>query len=165
MPVSSNPDQDHPGTGGNDNDEAIWQDLVARLQEPSDGFLDDDGPPSAAANTSTFRDFDPLGVWRAPSDTPSQPAPSGPRDYAAPDDEEGFVPADPPSLAGSDPAIVAAWVGAAGGPVFLFLAAIFWRDIPLVVIIAVISAFIACAGYLVYRLPNHRDDDDDGAVV
>ncbi|MDD0857553.1 hypothetical protein NHF46_06780 [Arthrobacter alpinus] len=58
------------------------------------------------------------------------------------------------------------WIGAAGAPLFLVFSAIFWRQIPTLLVMAVIVAFIAGTGYLLYRLPNHRDHDSgDGAVV
>ncbi|WP_125611360.1 hypothetical protein [Specibacter cremeus] len=181
--MSPNPETNRPVPGDSDDD-AVWADLVARLQEPDDGFLDgladfpdplpgkaDDGGPRPGAaphpGAGSFAGFDPLGVWNRPAARADEGGTAGgPRDYAAEDDEGEFVPPDPPSLANADPAIVAAWVGAAGGPVFLFLAALFWRDIPLLAVAAIIIAFIGSAAYLVYRLPKSRDDDgDDGAVV
>ena len=91
---------------------------------------------------------------------------AGPRDYDADDLDEEFVPEELPSLAGSEPAIVMAWIGAAGGPIFLVLAAIFWRGIPLLGVMGVIVAFLVGTGYLLFRLPKNRDHDSgDGAVV
>jgi hypothetical protein len=152
----------------NDED-AVWADLVARLEEtPTEG----PGP------RQDFSDFDPLGIARpapiagAGADTSAAPAPppaaaSGPRNYGVDDEEEGaFVPEDPPSLAAAEPALLLAWVGAAGAPIVLLLAAILWRGAPLVAIIGIILVFVASAGYLVFRLPASRDDDgDDGAVL
>ncbi|MGO4385203.1 hypothetical protein [Specibacter sp. RAF43] len=207
--MSSNPGQDQPATGGNNDDDAVWLDLVARLQEPSDEFLESsqdpdasapgsgltpegtgpagtspagrtsDGTPTgdaAAGQRAEFIDFDPLGVWRnqaepAPAEPPSgqgfdDQSFGGPRDYAGDDDEDSFVPAEPPSLSAAEPAVLLAWIGAAGGPIFLVLAAIFWRGIPLLGVIAVVLAFLVGTGYLLYRLPANRDHDDgDGAVV
>ena len=88
----------------------------------------------------------------------------GPRDYA--DEDDTFVPADLPSLSNTEPVIMLSWIAAAGGPLFLVFSAIFWRQIPLMLVFGVIVAFFAGAGYLLYRLPNHRDHDSgDGAVV
>lgn len=203
--MQSDPGAGVPHTGGNDDE--VWRDLVARLEEPDDAFMD--GPhalPGAAtsAGTNTSEptsaelnsaesksgdpatsdpsdpkgviDFDPLGVWQQLSEpAPREPAAPGqqgppafgPRDYAAQDEGEGeFVPEELPSLGESDPAIMASWIGAAGGPLFLVFSAIFWRHAPWLLVMAVIVAFIAGTGYLLYRLPNHRDHDgDDGAVV
>lgn len=197
--MQSDPGAGVPHTGGNDDE--IWRELVARLAEPDDAFLDspqsrpgtDTGPDAAPAvdpstesgvppgtdptngATKSVTDFDPLGVWQqlsapAPHEAaaPRQlgSADFGPRDHAVEDDEGEFVPEELPSLSQSDPAIMASWIGAAGGPLFLVFAAIFWRQAPLLLVIAVIVAFIAGTGYLLYRLPNHRDHDSgDGAVV
>lgn len=208
--MQSDPGAGTPHTGDDDD---VWRDLVARLEEPEDAFLEDHGPtadsnangssdgkkahdggtpvphPSAAdavvprvneprdTEPKTVIDFDPLGVWHEQeSPAPREPAAAGaagedfisfgPRDYEADDDEEGFVPEELPSLRNSEPAIMMSWIGAAGAPLFLVFSAIFWRQIPTLLVMAVIVAFIAGTGYLLYRLPNNRDHDSgDGAVV
>jgi hypothetical protein len=166
--MASDPVPSPLGPDANDED-AVWADLVARLEQtPADG----PGP------RQEFADFDPLGIARpaplpgAVADTaaaPSAPtpAPPGPRDYGVDDDDEGaFVPEDPPSLAAAEPALLLAWVGAAGAPIVLLLAAILWRGAPLAAIIGIILVFVASAGYLVFRLPASRETDgDDGAVL
>ncbi|WP_269940095.1 hypothetical protein [Arthrobacter sp. HY1533] len=203
--MQSDPGPGTPQTGG--NDEEIWRDLVARLEEPDDAFIDDDDAPSGESAPSPgpagpardaepkgVVDFDPLGVWQQEA----EPAPRersageraggtradgertdgtarddaaawGPRDYAAADDEDeegGFVPEDLPSLRNSEPAIVLSWIGAAGAPLFLVFASIFWRSVPMTLVLCAVAAFVAGVGYLIYRLPAHRDHDDgDGAVV
>ncbi|MFQ4149939.1 hypothetical protein AAGW05_14810 [Arthrobacter sp. LAPM80] len=188
--MQSDPGAGTPHTGGNDDE--VWRDLVARLEEVQDGFMDapenvTDGPAEAAPSpvkpappteAKGVVDFDPLGVWQQQSEpAPREPAaherrnaddagPSGPRDYDVEHEDDEFVPEELPSLRGSEPAIVMSWVGAAGGPLFLVLSAIFWRQIPMILVIGVIVAFLAGTGYLLYRLPNHRDHDSgDGAVV
>lgn len=182
--MHSEPGAGTPNPGGTDDE--VWRDLVARLNEPADSFLDAPaapapspgaGPAADVPNTLGVTDFDPLGVWQnqeapAPMEPPrahdsvGTAASPGPRDYVAEDDDEGFVPAELPSLANSEPAIMLSWIGAAGGPIFLVIAAIFWRQIPMMLIVGVIAGFLAGTGYLLYRLPNHRDHDSgDGAVV
>ena len=196
--MQSDHGHDTPSKSGNDGDEAAWLDLVARLQEPDDSFMDGPAGPYMADGAGPARgaaqvdgpadgdshpgkgvdDFDPLGVWRRQGAPAPQergypqatgtggPAATGPRDYDAEDLDEDFVPEDLPSLAGADPAIMLSWVGAAGAPIFLVLAAIFWRGIPLLGVIGVIVAFLVGTGYLLYRLPKNRDHDSgDGAVV
>ncbi|MCY0904221.1 hypothetical protein [Arthrobacter sp. H14-L1] len=192
----SKPEQDPSGTNANDDDDAIWRDLVARLEGPSvagytTGGLDDpsstdaigtdsNGAPPAGKPTS-FGDFDPLGISRAPhsgargngADADTGPAagtgPPGPRDYAAEDqwpDGEEFVPEDPPPLSAVEPALMLAWTGAVGGPIVLLLTALLWRGAPLTAIIAMIAVFVVSAAYLMFRLPSQRNDDgDDGAVL
>jgi hypothetical protein len=84
------------------------------------------------------------------------------------DDHDRFVPPDPPPLPRGDLATRLAWAGVAGGPVFLLLAALFWRELPQMLLMAAVVAFIAGFVTLVLRMPRDRsssDDDDDGAVV
>ncbi len=176
--MQSDPGAGVPHTGGNDDE--VWRELVSRLEESEDAFMKQPRPDAGPARVEPHDsdapkgviDFDPLGVWQqsGPADgEPSEPATQasaawGPRDHEAPDEGE-FVPEELPSLSQSDPAIMASWIGAAGGPLFLVFSAIFWRQAPLLLIVGVIIAFIAGTGYLFYRLPSHRDDDGDGAVV
>ncbi|MHA7283741.1 hypothetical protein [Arthrobacter sp. TMS2-4] len=168
-------------------DDAVWQDLVARLEgtptdpdrpEPPpvgghhDGTSDavrftDDAPgetPDAAAGTTSRE--------RAEAIFRNQPFRStGPRDHVAPDDQDdpdedgGFTPEDPPPIGSGEPLTVLAWIGAAGGPIMLFLIAMFWRTAPMTVTLGLLAAFLAGAGYLVTKLPKHRDVGDDGAEV
>jgi len=79
--------------------------------------------------------------------------------------DEHFVPADPPSLRPSDPVSALAWLGALGGPIFLLVAALAWRTAPSVLIGAAVLAFVAGFVTLVVRMPDEREDEDDGAVV
>ena len=89
------------------------------------------------------------------------------------DDEDGalaalddhFVPDEPPSLRPTDPVSALAWLGALGGPLFLLVAALAWRTAPSVLIGAAVLAFVAGFVTLVVRLPDAREDTDDGAVV
>ena len=168
--------QSDPGAGAphnGDNDD-VWHDLVARLEGAEDSFMVEPGmtsaPDSKSPDSKTVSDFDPLGVWQAetsPSNSANDPGPSagGPRDYAAEESDDDFVPDEPPSLSDTEPAIMLAWIAAAGGPLFLVFTAIFWRQAPMLLVAGVIVAFLAGAGYLLFRLPNHRDDSEDGAVL
>jgi hypothetical protein len=79
--------------------------------------------------------------------------------------DEHFVPDDPPSLHPTDPVSALAWLGALGGPLFLLVAALVWRDAPSVLIGAAVLAFVAGFVTLVVRMPDEREDTDDGAVV
>ena len=95
-------------------------------------------------------------------------AAGGPRDYTAPEDEDGdggFTPPEPPPLGTGEPLVVLAWLGAIGGPVLLLLFAMLWRDAPLPVFLGTVAVFAGSAGYLLFRLPQHRDEGDDGAAV
>jgi fatty acid desaturase len=82
------------------------------------------------------------------------------------DDDEGtFVPEEPPSLAGTDPLTMLAWLAAVGGPVALLLAAMFWRSAPLLAVLGIVGAFVLGTVYLIMKLPQEKDEDDDGARV
>lgn len=190
------PEQNPSDPSANDDDEAVWLDLVARLEATTSGLPE-------TGQRKAFTDFDPLGVSR-PADQGSKPSAApkpgptdghdgrpvepgmhprlhsrphsadregrhdsgGPRDYDADDADGDFVPGEPPSLANVEPAIMLAWIGALGAPVGLLLTAMLWRDAPLTAIFGMVAVFLICAGYLIFRLPASRgEDDDDGAVV
>lgn len=81
-------------------------------------------------------------------------------------DEDRFVPPEPPPLPRGDFLTTFAWVCVLGGPLFLLFAALAWTDIPGILIVAGVAAFIGGFVALVARMPNeHPDDPDDGAVV
>ncbi|MHA7208294.1 hypothetical protein [Arthrobacter sp. MDT1-65] len=169
-------------------DDAVWQDLVARLEGTSAGPSSDltghapEVPPAEtpgfppdgrarpdAPDTRSTGGEGPTDRERADAIFRDQPfRTTGPRDYAAPEEAEedgGFVPEEPPPLGSGDPLTVLAWIGAAGGPITLLLFAMFWRDAPLAATLGVLALFLAGAGYLVTKLPKHRDIGDDGAEV
>lgn len=177
------PDSGSPDSSAN-QDDAVWLDLVARLEgTPSAPDAAGTDKPASGAG---FRDFDPLGL--APSapteasaaerraagsaadpasagDSGADDAVPGPRDYVADDDGDRFVPEDPPSLAGTDPLTMLAWLGAVGGPVALLLSAMFWRSAPLLAILGIVAVFVLSVVFLIMKLPQEKDDNDDGARV
>lgn len=177
------------------DDDAVWLDLVARLEgvgaeadEATGGLAGGTGSTGAGSSSPaarTFRDFDPLGLAGAApielsakerqSPAPGKPAAAsssdvpdtaaGPRDYEPEDDDGAFVPEEPPSLAGADPMTVLAWLGAVGGPIALVLAAMFWRSAPLLAILGIVAVFAASVVFLIMKLPDEKDEHDDGARV
>ncbi|MEN8584284.1 hypothetical protein ABFP37_16425 [Burkholderia sp. RS01] len=198
----------NPSDPSANQDDAVWLDLVARLQggtpAPGTGAGPEDGAGSqgdggaAAADgrgpdgpehgrAKRFTDFDPLGLAPgAPtelsaaerqaaaarqrdaenSEAAEQPVTDGPRDYGLEDDDGGaFVPEEPPSLSATDPLTMLAWLGAVGAPVALVLSAMFWRSAPLLAILGMVAAFIAAVVYLIMKLPQEKDENDDGARV
>ncbi|MEI2276222.1 hypothetical protein [Paenarthrobacter ilicis] len=174
------PDSNSADQSANNDDDAVWLDLVARLESTQ---TTTEGPgPGGSAPAKSFRDFDPLGlstpaVEESPdpsmgpgrSLTPAGSAdgerPLGPRDYEAPEDDESFVPEEPPSLAGTEPMIMLAWVGAVGGPIALLFTAMFWRSAPLLAVLGIVAAFVVAVVYLIMRLPQEKNEDDDGARI
>ncbi|HAG59317.1 MAG TPA: hypothetical protein DIT15_04375 [Arthrobacter bacterium] len=199
------PDSGSPDQSAN-QDDAVWLDLVARLEAtPAAGpgaadaghaavpgadstGADSSGPvaagPDAAVDApgraASFRDFDPLGLaGTVPTELSAadrqaaapragdrgQAGAMGPRDFGVEDDGGEFVPEEPPSLAGTDPLTMLAWLGAIGAPVALLLAAMFWRSAPLLAIVGMVAAFILAVVYLIMKLPQEKDENDDGARV
>lgn len=187
------PDSEQPDPGAN-QDDAVWLDLVARLESDTVAIRPDSPAPGRQPPAGTpapggekpgppsFRDFDPLGLAVRPPTEPSaaerqaeaggrQEAPGpdgaaeGPRDYEVDDDDGEFVPEEPPSLAGTDPLTMLAWLGAVGGPVALLLSAMFWRSAPLLAIVGIVAVFVLGTVYLIMKLPQEKNGDDDGARV
>ena len=173
---------------GANQDDAVWLDLVARLEAGAPSGATDPHTPEpaspaepedpAARGTASFRDFDPLGLAGAAPAEPSAAqrqasagqdrnadAPDGPRDYAVDDDGGDFIPEEPPSLAGTDPLTMLAWLAAVGGPIALLLSAMFWRSAPLLAIVGIVAAFVLGTVYLIMKLPQDKNEDDDGARV
>ncbi|KAD3633284.1 hypothetical protein GD627_10745 [Arthrobacter yangruifuii] len=172
-------------------DEEVWLDLVARLEHmdaadpvrpqqtpPSGGAQDTAAPDGAGADGSGSGEPGKAGPSRDPA-APSPadrtraifrnqlPSAAGPRDYIPEDDGDdgGFVPPEPPPLGMGEPLVVLSWLGTLAGPLLLLVFAMFWRDVPLAVILGTVAVFAGSAGYLLFRLPQHRDEDDDGAAV
>ncbi|TLM71968.1 hypothetical protein [Pseudarthrobacter sp. NamB4] len=184
------PDPGSPDQGAN-QDDAVWLDLVARLESDSSAPTPgaeagpDEGPfqdAQAPGNRpAAFRDFDPLGLaGAAPAEMSAAErqasadsagseaaggAPAGPRDYEVDEEEDTFVPEEPPSLAGTEPLTMLAWLAAVGGPVALLLSAMFWRSAPLLAIVGIVAVFVLGTVYLIMKLPQEKDENDDGARV
>jgi hypothetical protein len=165
---SGSPDPDSSAN----QDDAVWLDLVARLEATDSGPAA--GPAGGTPAARTFRDFDPLGLAAPPPPEPRDgvdgkvgdpDALPGPRDYEPDDDDGAFVPEEPPSLAGSDPMTVLAWLGAVGCPIALLLSAIFWRSAPLLAVFGMVAVFAASVVFLIMKLPEEKDEHDDGARV
>ncbi len=189
------PDSGSADQGAN-HDDAVWLDLVARLESDSlagpaatdtggTGNADrpeaPEGTPAPPARPATFRDFDPLGLAGAaptelsaaerqesastPRDADNGKAALGPRDYDVDGDDGEFIPEEPPSLAGTDPLTMLAWLAAVGGPIALLLSAMFWRSAPLLAIVGIVAVFVLGTVYLIMKLPQEKDENDDGARV
>ena len=161
--------------------------------EVPDAPAADAGPAADPAGSAPrpFSDFDPLGLSvgvpielsaeerqaqrhadggppaGAAADRPG--AAPGPRDYEGTEDDPlgpgEFVPEEPPSLAGTDPLTMLAWLGAVGGPVALLISAMFWRSAPLMAILGMVAAFAASVVFLIMKLPGEKDEHDDGARI
>ncbi|AOT04109.1 hypothetical protein [Arthrobacter sp. U41] len=165
---------------------------TAEGREDTDGTEDREGSRTDGAGADStaaarpFSDFDPLGLSAglpvepsaaerlarsqaaaaSPEAADGPEAARGPRDYDSADEDPfagEFVPEEPPSLAGTDPLTVLAWLGAVGGPVALLMSAMFWRSAPLMAILGMVAAFAASLVFLIMKLPGEKDEHDDGA--
>ena len=135
-------------------DDAAWRDLVRRLEETPSA----EGPAEPAPR--------PDGGARPADAAGAGDGEGGPRDFELlEDDDEGFVPPEPPALGSGDPAKVLAWCGAVGAPLLLLLLTLLWRGIPGLVLLGLAAVFLAATGYLVFRMPRERNEGDDGARV
>lgn len=98
---------------------------------------------------------------------------TGPRDWpttpeveALEDEDDHFVPPEPPPLGGRDPLTTLAWALVAGVPLVAVLAVLVLGRVPVVAAQVAGGLFLAGVGVLVWRMPHRRDDDDGpGAVV
>ena len=145
-----------------------------RLPEEGPEGQDSEEPHPQAGRARSFKDFDPLGL-STPAQEPESDAaavradaedsgrPSGPRDFEVEDEDHTFVPEEPPSLAGTEPLVMLAWVGAVGGPIALLFTAMLWRSAPLTATLGIVAVFVASVVYLIMRLPQEKNEDDDGA--
>jgi hypothetical protein len=130
--------------------------------DPGDVREGDRDPDDGAAGGDLVLPAVVLGgsmATRAPGPRDSDPnAPEPP--------DEGYVPPEPPPLPRGDLMTRLLWAGVIGGPLFLLIAAVAWRDAPRLFVLAAVAAFVGGFVMLVVRMPHDRDDDDDdGAVV
>lgn len=179
-------------TAGDDGDgpdfDKEWRSLVARLEAddlPDDPFgtaedgrppgdadpLWDAGAPTDDGTGSDDRPDDELDrLWMPESADadrlwlPNVPAEPEELDE---DDEGTYDPPEPPPLGWleSPPALVLCWIGAVCAPLYALFVVLFWHSAPGYTILIAVGAFIAGMAGLIMSMPDHRDDDDDGAVV
>lgn len=179
-----------PGPHDGPDFDKEWRSLVARLEaddlpddpfdDPSVGEVDEDGPPhvdTAGGDESRaddwtdhdFRQDDELDrLWLSdPEDRQWLPSvPTMPEELDE-DDEGSYDPPEPPPLGWleSPPALVLCWIGAVCAPLYALFVVLFWHGAPGYTILIAVGAFIAGMAGLIMSMPDHRDDDDDGAVV
>ncbi len=153
----------HEPASPGDSDDAIWEDLVRRLEEDPVAGPDLPGEPSPGTGPGPGSTG---GTGRVdPTLFQMHPALGGPRDYEAAEDHEGFVPEEPPALGSGNPLLTLAWTAAAGAPLMLLVLAIFWRRAPMPLWIGLCVVALAAGGFLFARLPRFRHEGDDGARV
>lgn len=150
--------------------------------EPADDRADepaDEGRAEAAAWAAIVANFGERAVLD-PADEPdtaarSEPAPSSAADPGPdPDDaidalleeEQRFVPPDPPPVPMPPPDRLAAWIGVFGSPAVLLVCLVVGVTIPTLLGWALVIGFIGGFCYLLARSPGTpRDPGDDGSRV
>lgn len=123
--------------------------------------------------TADLRDLESLGAEadRETYPEPRKPRPArarewGPRDYGEPEDPDGerFEPEEPAHLSAADPVLAIGWVAAVAPLVCLLLLVVLAS--PSRLLVMTLGAITLCGvGLLLWKLPDQRSDDGDGAVV
>ena len=138
---------------------------------------DDDRPPEEpeavrregldedAAWQAIVANYGELELGPEPAPRPVVPEPEPELD---PEDEEHYVPPDPPPLPRLDPRRKLAWFGLVGWPLVMLTGTVFGVTYPGWAAVLMALAFIGGFVYLVATMPRRRNDDwggDDGAVI
>ncbi|WP_028279031.1 hypothetical protein [Arthrobacter sp. H5] len=161
-PRGQDPDNSNESNGS--TDDAVWQDLVSRLEQTPSSASPVAPAPSGEPENGLSQQEKVRAVFE---NQPRFPA-GGPRDYAPADDDDddhSYHPPEPPALGVGEPLVVLAWLGAIGGPLALLVFAMFWRTAPVMVMLGIVAVFVVSVCFLIFRLPKNRDYDDDGAEV
>lgn len=169
-PTGDDPDANAPGA--EPSDEARWAEIVAELGDlGTDLAALTDGEGTSTPPAVTY----PVAPWVSDTRSGRTPSPSG-RDWdgtdqidraeAEVDAAEHFVPPDPGPVLGGNPLLTLAWIGAAGAPILLLVLVTIGQRAPAIIAQVAFGVFAVSVALLVWRMPNHRDDDDGpGAVV
>ena len=161
-----------------DAEDRAWRAIVEnygdrpQLEDPPVAPPDDaPGPASDAPFGGRFGD---LRSFAAPED-PEDPLPARPEhprpdhregDHRDDEDEDRFVPPDPPPLPRATPDRLLAWVGVLGSPLVLLASLLLSFPIPGWAAYLLVAGFVGGFVYLVARMPREpRDPWDDGAQV
>ena len=84
------------------------------------------------------------------------------------DDDDHFVPPEPPPMPRLDPVTKGAWVALFGGPAYLLIAVMLGWQVPSLAAFAAVACFVGGFATLVVRMgdrPPRDSGPDDGAVV
>lgn len=133
------------------NDELAWAQIVAGYDFP---VADEAIRWPASENV---HDEAPEATVTAKSGTDAPPAIG-----------ESFIPPEPPPLPRLDVPQQLAWLGLAGGPLLLFIAALFTVTLPVWLSLAAVIGFVGGFLTLVATMEDRRPpegDSDDGAVL
>ena len=79
--------------------------------------------------------------------------------------EDHFVPPPPPPLPEVDRVTRLAWAALVGGPALLVISMLLGIGLEAWVVVLALLAFVGGFGALIFRMHEHRDDDDDDGAV
>ena len=119
------------------------------------------GAPATAPQRFRFEG----GTERRPGAEPVEPPPSWRSPEPVDEPEEHFQPGPTAPLPAGDLQFWGILAGLVGGPLMLVYLVLFNREGNPLWMLAAVGITVAGFGLLVQRLPRHRDDDDDGAVL
>ena len=158
-----------------ETDEAAWQAIIEGLGPLTVPPAESNSTDTSPKTTDSTAEVEPRAAssWRAGTSSERSLADLfnddhlGFSDEAEDDPADEFVPPDPGPIMDGDPLLTLAWIGAVGGPLILFILALFWRSAPNVIFWIAGAMALAGLAILVWRMPHSRDSDDfdDGARV
>ncbi len=169
-------DRDDPSV--RDDDDAVWEDLVARIgplaTPPQDGtVLDDGGAEAGRGGAPAPGPGDDADATAGGAPAPGPLGGSGPRDHSvdpadgerADREDEHFVPPEAEPLSSPGIGWWAPWIALVGAPVVLAVVALTRSAAPGWLVVACLVVFAGGAAAAVLRLPDTRVEDpgDDGA--
>lgn len=150
---------DDGADGADGADERAWRAIVENYGDRAE--IDDVPPTAPPADPAPGAPFGGrFGDLRAfPSEDEDDP-------FVAADEDEGYVPPEPPPLPRVEPDRALAWVGVLGSPIVLLCALIFSISMPSWLGYLLVAGFVGGFLYLVVKMPREpRDPWDDGAQV
>ncbi len=151
-----------------ENDDLTWAQIIAGYDSPvapgrATWPAEEDVDDTADSERPLAAPIQPMAPQPPPA-RPAWPAVEPPVNRS----EDPFIPPEPPPLPHLDPYQQLAWVGLAGGPLLLLMAALFAVALPLWLSLAAVLGFVGGFLTLVATMERRSEDDgpsDDGAVV
>ena len=150
-------------------EERAWRAIVEnygdrpQLEDPPAAPPED--APGRATDAPFGGRFGDLRAFTVPED-PEDPFRAGPDHLLPDDDEDRFVPPDPPPLPRATPDRLLAWVGVLGSPLVLLASLLLSFSLRGWVAYLLVAAFVGGFVYLVVKMPREpREPWDDGAQV
>lgn len=122
-----------------------------------------------ASIVANFGERIPLTDEKTPTEPVEDPAePTGPSTFfVAFESDDHYLPPEPPPVGLADGARGAAWLGVIGAPSLFLITLLFGIELPSLISLLAVLAFLTGLGYLFTTMRHHHDDDpwDDGARV